>query len=61
MRKAILFKQRTALGKKLRKMYDNHTIRFTDSMRHRAPRNDGLANTLTSFTTDNLLMETRKI
>lgn len=59
MRKAILFKVRTELGKKLRNMYDNHAILYMDSMRRRVPRTDKLANTLTSFTTDNLLMEIR--
>lgn len=59
MRKAILFKERTELGKKLRNMYDNHAILYMDSMRRRVPQTDKLANTLTSFTTDNLLLEIR--
>lgn len=59
MRKAILFKERTELGKKLRNLYDNHAILYMGSMRRRVPRTDKLANTLKSFTTDNLLMEVR--
>lgn len=59
--KAVLFKARTEEGKKLRKQYDSHKIGFHDSMRYRTPRTDGLANTLTSFMTDNLLLEIRKL
>lgn len=61
MRKAILYKERTAEGRKLRKAYDNHQCNFHSNMKHRTPRTDGLSNTITSFFTDNLVLTINRL
>lgn len=61
MRKAILYKERTDEGRKLRKAYDTHKCRFHEKMKHRTPRTDGLSNTITSFFTDNLVLIVKEI
>lgn len=61
MRKAILYKERTAEGRRLRKAYDTHQCNFHAKMKHRIPRTDGLSNTITSFFTDNLVLIVKEI
>ena len=61
MRKAILYKERTAEGRMLRKAYDTHKCSFNAKMKHRIPRTDGLSNTITSFFTDNLVLIVNEI
>lgn len=61
MRKAILYKERTAEGRMLRKAYDTHKCSFQAKMKHRTPRTDGLSNTITSFFTDNLVLIVKEI
>lgn len=56
MRKAILYKERTVVGRMMRKAYDTHKCSFQPKMKHRTPRTDGLSNTITSFFTDNLVL-----
>lgn len=61
MRKAILYKERTAEGRMLRKAYDTHKCSFQAKMKHRTPRTDGLSNTITSFFTDNLVLIIKEV
>lgn len=61
MRKSILYKERTAEGRMLRKAYDTHKCSFHAKMKHRTPRTDGLSNTITSFFTDNLVLIMKEI
>lgn len=61
MRKSILYKERTAEGRMLRKSYDTHKCSFHAKMKHRTPRTDGLSNTITSFFTDNLVLIVKEI
>lgn len=61
MRKAILYKERTAEGRMLRKAYDTHKCSFQPKMKHRTPRIDGLSNTITSFFTDNLVLIIKEV
>lgn len=44
----------------MRNKYDSHQVDFCDNMKTRNPRKDGLSNTLTSFTTDNLVLIVRR-
>ena len=60
MRKAVLYKERTIEGRRLRKAYDTHQCNFHAKMKHRIPRTDGLSNTITSFFTDNLVLIVKK-
>ena len=61
MKKAILYKERTDEGRKLRKAYDTHQCNFHAKMKHRTPRTDGISNTITSFFTDNLVLIVKEI
>lgn len=54
--KAILRKKRTELGKMLRKAYESRVIGYKTHMRDYEPRHDGLSNTITTLTKDNLLI-----
>lgn len=59
-RKAILARERTEFGREMRNKYDSHQVGFCDNMNTRNPRKDGLSNTLTSFTTNNLVLIVRR-
>lgn len=61
MKKAVLYKERTDEGRKLRKAYDTHLCNFHAKMKHRIPRTDGLSNIITSFFTDNLVLITNRL
>lgn len=44
-----------------RKAYDAHQVDFVMEMKTRLPRLDGLSNTITSFSSDNLVLIINKI
>lgn len=51
---------RTEYGKKIRKMYENHTIsEKRGNMTKLEARTDGISNTLTTVQKDNLVLEIR--
>lgn len=58
--KAVLSKTRTDEGRAMRKAYDRHQVGFVPTFKTRTPRMDGVSNTLTSFTTDNLVLIIQK-
>lgn len=61
MRKAIIYKERTAEGMMMRKAYDTHKCSFQQNMKHRTTRTDGLSNTITSLFTDNLVLIIKEV
>ena len=56
--KAILRQERTAFGKKMRSSYERKEIALKRmDMKEYKPRTDGISNTLTGVTKDNMLIE----
>lgn len=56
--KAILRQERTEFGKRIRKDYEGGAVRLKRmDMKVWMPRTDGLSNTITGVTKDNMLYE----
>ena len=56
--KAILRQERTAFGKRIRSSYERKEIALKRmDMKEYKPRTDGISNTLTGVTKDNMLIE----
>ena len=54
----ILTPVRTEFGREVRKAYDSHQVHYRrKEMRAWVPRKDGISNTITSVTKDNLILE----
>lgn len=59
---AVLATRRTEFGKAIRKQYDNHQVHLKrQDMREWVPKVDGISNTITSVTKDNVLMEQKTV
>lgn len=57
VRRPVLRKERTEEGRRMRKAYESKEIGYSGGMRMAVPRTDGLCNTITTVTKDNLLLE----
>lgn len=59
--KAILRQERTEFGKQIRKHYEKGEVKLKRmDMKVWMPRTDGISNTLTGVTKDNMLYEDRE-
>lgn len=58
---AVLKAQRTDYGRAIRKQYDNHEVSLKrQDIREWVPRNDGISNTISTVTKDNIVMTQNK-